>query len=280
MNEISDDNGQFKMRLDEGAEEELIPTQAGDLRIEKLNHRMTLISILIPVLIVVILVIAYLDIKKRVIQTEDTGQLTAESLSKDLESRFETLTMAQKLMEENFSRLKDQTDQSIAKVQVNLKKLDDRIKSTSRKMVDRADMKTTTDKLDQNLGNVAQAMEELKLQMDQFAQTTTPQISNLENALDLNTNQTTQLADKLVTLDQNKIDKAAMELAIKLEALKIKQVYKAQFEDLQSRLETVERNVAKRAEPSVTNQIQPKPTSASPAPAPSPGPLKEQTIGR
>lgn len=282
MNENLEDNGQFKMRLDEEVDETPIPTQVDELRIEKLSHRVTLISILIPVLIVVVLVIAYLDMKKRVTQTEDTGQMTAESLSKDVESRFDTLTKTQRLLEENLARLKDQTDQSVAKVQVNLKKLDDRFKSSNRKMVSRKDMKTATAKLDQGLGNVSQSIEELKLQLSQLTTSLQPQISALEKTLTENKAQMVQLEGMLTNLDQNKIDKAAMELAVKLEALKIKQVYKVQLEDFQSRLTSIEKKLARQTEaakPAAAPQP-PKRIPQQTPPAAPPEKLEEQTIGR
>lgn len=281
MNENPEDNGQFKMRLDEEVEETPIATHVDELRIEKLSHRVTLISILIPVLIVVVLVIAYLDMKKRVTHTEDTGQMTAESLSKDMESRFETLAQAQRLLEENLARLKDQTDQSVAKVQVNLKKLDDLLKSSNRSLVSRKEMKTTTAKLDQDLGNMSQSIEELTLQLSQLPASLHSQIAALEKALTENNAQMVQLEGMLTNLDKNKIDKAAMELAVKLEALKIKQVYKVQLDDFQSRIASIEKRLARQTE------------AAKPAPPPSPEPapqqtppaappekLEEQTIGR
>ncbi len=278
MNENLEDNGQFKMRLDEEVEETPIPTDVDDLRIEKLSHRMTMITILIPVLLVVVLAITYMDIKKRVIQTEDSGQLTAENLSKDLESRFENLTMAQRLIEENLARLKDQSDQSVAKVQINLKKLDDRLKSTGRKMVSQKDMKATATKLDQNVDNVSKSVEELKVQMAQITETLQPRITELQNALSENKTQMNQLNQSLSAMEQNKIDKAALDLALKLEVLKLKRSQKAQIEDLQSQIKALQRKVARPA---------PKPVPPKPAPAPSSTPpspqtqqLEEQTISR
>ena len=293
-NENLDDKGQFKMRLDEGeaAEVSPIPSQVGDMRIEKLNHRMTLITILIPVLIVVVLAIAYMDIKKRVIQTEDTGQLTAESLSKELESRFESLTMAQRMVEENLARLKDQSDKSVAKVQINLKKLGDNVKSANKRMASQKEFKATRDKLNQKVTNVAKSIEELKLQVGQINQTLQPQIASLENALSQNKSQMTQLEDKLSTLDSTKIDKEKLDVALKLEMLKLKQTLKSQLGELQLRLKSVENKVAKQATAPPAIQVPsppPQPTSAAPAaPTPEPaapttatpssGKLEEQTI--
>ncbi len=275
MNENLEDNGQFKMRLDEAEVEETpIPSDVEDLRIEKLSHRMTIITILIPMLLVVILVIAYLDIKKRVIQTEDTGQLTAETLSRDVESRFESLIMTQKGIEENLARLKDQSDQSLAKIQIDLKKLNDRLESAGRDMVSQKEMNATKNKLDQNVANVAQSVDDLKLQVGQLAEALQPRISELKTALDQNKTQFDQLEQKLTTLDRNKIDRAGLDLAVKLEGMKIKQAYKAQIEDLQSRIDALE-SKADRTTPTPS-----RPAAANPSPSPAPEKLEEQTIGK
>jgi chromosome segregation ATPase len=273
MNENLEDNGQFKMRLDEAEVEETpIPADVQDLRIEKLSHRMTMVTILIPMLLVVVLVIAYLDIKKRVIQTEDTGQLTAETLSRDVESRFESLTMTQKGIEENLARLKDQSDQALAKIQIDLKKLDDRLKSAGSNMVSQKEMKATQNKLDQNVANVAQSVDNLKLQVGQLAEALQPRISELKTAIDQNRTQFDQLGQKLTTLDRNKIDRAGLDLAVKLEGMKIKQAYKAQLEDLQARLDSLERKVGHTA------AAPPKPAATESSPAPSSETIEEQTI--
>jgi len=284
MNENMEDNGQFKMRLDEEVEETPIPTDVDDLRIEKLSHRMTMITILIPILLVVVLVIAYMDIKKRVIQTEDSGQLTAENLSKDLESRFEKLTMAQQLVEENLARLKDQSDQSVAKVQINLKKLDDRLKSTGRKMVSQKEMKGTATKLEQKVVNVAKSIEDLKHQVSQITETLQPRFTELQSTLTANKTQMDQLSQNLSAMEQNKIDKAALDLALKLEVLKLKRAQKAQIEELQSKIKALERKVNRPAPTAAPRKpaASPKPaaTPSSSAPTPQTQQLEEQTIGK
>ncbi|MGD8837419.1 MAG: hypothetical protein PVI54_00660 [Desulfobacteraceae bacterium] len=273
-NKNLDDKGQFKMRLDEeeiAAEASHITGQVDDMRIEKLNQRMTLITILIPVLIVVVLAIAYMDMKKRVIKTEDTGQLTAESLSKELESRFESLALSQKMVEENLARLKDKSDKSVAKVQINLKKLGDDLKNAGKAMATQKEFKASRDKLDRNVANVARSIEELKLQVAQMDQTLQPQIAALEKALSQNKSQMIQLEEKLSALDNTKIDKEKMDVALKLEMLKIKQTLKFQLADLQSRLKSMEKKVAKQATASPATKISspsPQPSTATPATTP------------
>lgn len=72
-------------------------------RLEKLSTRVTLISILVPVLILVIFTFAYLDIKSRVLTMHDTGVERLHNLSRELESKFSSLSIRLAQFEASFS---------------------------------------------------------------------------------------------------------------------------------------------------------------------------------
>ncbi|GEM_PF-2168272 len=72
-------------------------------RLEKLSTRVTLISILVPVLILVIFTFAYLDIKSRVFTMHDTGVERLHNLSRELESKFSSLSIRLAQFEASFS---------------------------------------------------------------------------------------------------------------------------------------------------------------------------------
>jgi len=95
---------QFKMRMDNGGTDSLYAEERNDLKLEKLTQKVTIISILIPVLIGVILVISYLDIKSRVSTVQDTGESGVQSLSQNLESRFSSLSLKFAQLEESFGK--------------------------------------------------------------------------------------------------------------------------------------------------------------------------------
>jgi predicted transcriptional regulator len=291
MNENNEENIHFRMRLDEEVEEAVIPTQVDELRIEKLSQRMTLISILIPVLIVVILAVAYLDIKRRVIRTEDSGAVTAQHLSQDVESRFSSLSLKQAHLEEGLAKLQDETNRSLARTQVSLQKLEESLKQARGAMVSQKELKTQTQKIDHDLADAARSVEELKGQVDGLAQSLQARMSQSDQQVADQGVLLAQLKQNLADIDQNKIDKPAMDLALKLEALKIKQLMNSQSDDIQSRLRAIEKSMAKlssRKSGQVPPTAQPKPAPPEPAlpapepaaPAPGPTQLQEQTIGK
>jgi DNA repair exonuclease SbcCD ATPase subunit len=72
-------------------------------RLEKLSTRVTLISIMVPVLIFVIFTFAYLDMKSRIFSMQDTGVDKLQKLSRDLESRFSSLSVRFAKFEDSFA---------------------------------------------------------------------------------------------------------------------------------------------------------------------------------
>ena len=125
-------DGGFRLSFDEEPEEDSdrqLQSEIEGLKVEKLSQRVTLITILIPILIVVILGVTYLDIKRRVISTETTGSKGFESLSRDLESRFSSLSLRQAKLEEAFSKEITQLNEASAAMGVRVTETDAALKA-------------------------------------------------------------------------------------------------------------------------------------------------------
>lgn len=65
-----------------------------NLKIDKLNQRVTFVTILIPCLLCVMLLFGYFDIKKRVVTVKSTGSTEMDNLAKSLETRLSSLTLS------------------------------------------------------------------------------------------------------------------------------------------------------------------------------------------
>jgi chromosome segregation ATPase len=284
MDEERDEDVHFRMIPDDETEDNVIPAQADELRIERLNQRMTLITILIPVLIVVILGIAYLDIKRRVIHTEDTGAETVQHLSDELESRFSSLSLSQAHLQEALAKVQEQTNQSLAKAQVNLKKLDESLDKIRKSMVSQKELQTASHKLSRNLENLARSTEDIKTQVDVLDQSLPSRLDQIDqHATDLG-NRLAEFKKALADIEKNKIDKAALDLALKLEMLKTKRAFDIQLEKIQAQIESLRPKSTKRSS-------KPPASSRSPATPQTPqmnstpgssdsGRLQEQTIDK
>ncbi len=130
---MDQDRERFKISRLEDSPETDFQTDADDLRIEKLSRRITVISILIPFLVSIALVLTYLDIKRRVFSTRTTGVMGVQTLAKDLESRFSTLSLKQAKLEDMISKQANSNVQSSASSQIRIKKLEETLKTKSDK---------------------------------------------------------------------------------------------------------------------------------------------------
>ena len=118
------------------------------LKIEKLGNRVTIISIIIPCIIIAILAFAYLDMKERVVDVGETKGSQVETLAKKLEEKLNALDVRiakakfeldekLPLIEKKNQALENQLAKiSAAKAdlksfQVSIQKLEKKIKSNS-----------------------------------------------------------------------------------------------------------------------------------------------------
>ncbi len=76
---------EFKFSADDQDPESFYHEEIKDLRVEKLSQRITLFSILLPILIGVALFFAYRDLTSRVNRSQDTGSVEAQRISRQLE---------------------------------------------------------------------------------------------------------------------------------------------------------------------------------------------------
>ena len=90
----------FKLGGDDRENDAVMQAELQELKIEKLSQRVLLLTILIPCMIGIIVVVSYLDIKGRVSRTQSTGTIGVQKLSKEMESRFSSLSLEQAKLEE------------------------------------------------------------------------------------------------------------------------------------------------------------------------------------
>jgi hypothetical protein len=283
MKEHHEEESHFKMRMDNSIEEPEIPADVDDLRMEKLNTRVTIISVMIPVLIVIVLVIAYLDIQKRVTHTEDTGSMSIQKISEDLESRFSSISLRQAQLEDEIKRLFDSSNQSAARLEVKLTQLDAALKDARAKLADKREVSDAVAGLDKKLGNVAAALDETRIQLAEIPAQLAAGIEQIRVSATESKTKITGVEEKLTRLNNEKIDKPALDLALRLENLKLEQLLKAQIGTLEDKLRSLEKQVGQAAAKPATipaAPVRPKPAAPGIAPptAPPDQSIQEQII--
>ncbi len=96
-------SSKFKIQVtEEDNPDALIKEQVEHQRFEKLNQRVTIITILIPILIGVIIFIGYRDIQTMVSQTHDMSAKELTSMAQNLQSTISNLSIKEAKLEETF----------------------------------------------------------------------------------------------------------------------------------------------------------------------------------
>jgi chromosome segregation ATPase len=136
--------------------------EAKDRRVEKLSHRVTLISILIPVLIGVIFYIAYREITGRVSQSRDTEAMEIQNLSAQLEENFAKLSA-------KYSDLEDALTQKLAALEkvdksmkASLKQAEDTVDKINATKADKKEHENAIAKIDSALKPIRQELKSIK----------------------------------------------------------------------------------------------------------------------
>jgi chromosome segregation ATPase len=193
----------FKFEGDEEPDsgEAIYQEEAKDRRVEKLSHRVTLISILIPVLIGVVFYMAYRDITSRVSRSRDTEAMEIQNLSAQLEENFAKLS-------EKYGELENALTQKLADLEkvdkamkTNLKQAEEAVANINATKADKKEQQETIAKIDSALNPIRQELKDIN------AVTTGLQTQNNDLKQQLAT-----LSSSLATLSAD-TDKSLKELA-------------------------------------------------------------------
>jgi DNA repair exonuclease SbcCD ATPase subunit len=224
------DNSRFQFSADEDEPEAILQDELQELKIEKLGQRVTLLTILIPCMIGVILVITYLDIKDRVTQSHDTGAIGVQKLSKDLASKFSSLSLEQAKIKDIQAKKLPELEKSAAFLKSRMTKIQESMNQISASAINRTELtrvnKTLTDKLADIPQDLKPDFEALALADEQIIKNYKKISSDIKVLSDkmmaIDTSMNT-IRKEIETLSENAINKDDLELALKLKEIGYRQ---------------------------------------------------------
>ena len=88
-----DKSQDFRFSMDAVSPDAVLREDLQDSRIDRLSRRITIIAVLIPCIIGVSLFFLYLNLKKQVIQNQDTGTQSVQNLSRDTQQQIHDLSV-------------------------------------------------------------------------------------------------------------------------------------------------------------------------------------------
>ena len=283
------------MRIDKHDPDALFAEEQNDLKFEKLAQRVTIISILLPILIGVILIVSYLDIKTRVSTVKDTGESEVQSLSKNLESRFSSLSVKFAALEETFSEKIKKATKTQRSLQARVKEAEKSVRWLSKTKASKKAFDKKTTGIEENLAAIRTDLQTLDSNLNSLDQSVKKELADLVALVEKSENTILGFQARFVEkIDRDEALKAISdqknELLAGLEAMGLR--LEKQIVLNRQRIAAVKAKVAKKkpvgttAKPAPKQTVKPPParpapTSKSktpPKPMPKPGEIVEQDL--
>ena len=278
-----DQSPTFKISGDDEPEDDR-QDELRDMKMEKLGHRVTLLTVLIPCMIGIIGVIAYLDIKDRVSRSQDTGAIGVQKLSKDLASKFSSLSLEQAKIKDIQAKKIPQLEKDAAFLRSKITNLQKSMTQMSQSTISRDELGRVVDNLVQKVNEaipegITTDLEILKSELtalrevdDQIvAQGVQRQatIASLTNSLSQIKADMDGLRQEVASLGDTAIDKGELELALKLKEIGYRQLLLDKTKQLEQKIQLLDKQIQKlKADQKASSGVAaPKPTSQTQKPA-------------
>ena len=215
----------FKMRVDDESTETQFQDEIDDPHIEKLNRRITRISILILCLVGVIIIVAYFDLKKNILQIDRTGAKGVQTLYKQQENMEEILT-------NKIASLEKTTDS----LQANLKEATTAIKYIrSARKIDNNKIASDFAAIDKTLTSIPKDFENLTSSVKDIDHKFSEELANLAQTVKKAKVDLLKIQTDIDSLSTAKVDKKTLDRALK----KQQKSYQQELRRLRSELENI-----------------------------------------
>lgn len=286
---------EFKIRIDKERHDHDFHEAKKDLRFEKLNQRVAIISILIPCMIILLVAYSYFDIRDKISGVHSSGIDEIQKLSKEFDKKISVLSAQYSKSEESLNKRMAETDKTIQSIKNHLENL---IKKTEETKADKTELSGAISALNTQISALKNELASVSVKIKETNTNLTQKISDLSKATARTDAEMSKLHSDISAVSSGKADKKEMELLgrdllknYQNEVNRLSREFEGKIEIIRKQLNELDKKIeAKEAElkaiktaPSLPVQ-QSKPdnlTRPAPAPkgvAPKPGTIVEQDL--
>lgn len=271
-----------------------------DLRLEKINQRITIITILLPCLIGVILFIAYRDLTSRVSRSEFSGSKEVQALSEELEEKFKNIATQFTAIETTLDEKIKPIEKTLTDLKADLKKLNNidenlkqnldksasTLKTISASKVDKKEHAAAIEKINNSLALIRKDLDalapinkeisSLSSEMQAFDNRFKEELSSFSQKTTKTDNDLIQIRTDLENLADRKLDKTSLEL----EFLKARKNFERTLDETVIKLDRRMDSLLKRIKQLDRNmrQLEQTATQTKTTKSPKTGEIQEQEI--
>jgi len=248
-------SSKFKIRVAEDEHPDLLLTdQIEYQRFEKLNLRVTIITILIPILIGIMIFIGYRSIKEMVSQTQDMGAKELTSLAQSLESSISNISIKQAKLEETLAaklagqeKLEATVHDSIKKMEItvqnSIKKTETSLAEIQSGKADKKDIAGEISVMDNKLTGVQKdlktGLEKMHADIKSLEKKMSDEFAKSFETVNKVTTSVAECQADIGLLSAEKADKKAAEIALKNQEKRLQDQTSQLLKNLENKMESL-----------------------------------------
>ncbi|MFZ0242054.1 MAG: hypothetical protein WAL90_10445 [Desulfobacterales bacterium] len=201
-----EDSDNFKFGADQINPDDMLRDMPADSRITRLSRRVTILSIILPLMIGAAIYFLYTDLKKRVVQNQTYGTESVESLAKTLDARVQEFSARIAQLETTVAERLAGTEKSLGALKTQLDKTDSNLKTVlgTLKTIETA----KADKKEQE--TLAGQMTALASQSAAREKEMAERLADLTAVAQKEVNDLIRLRTEVTTLTENRIDRKTL----------------------------------------------------------------------
>jgi len=248
----------FEMPMDDEIPEFQAQEDFDDQKIEKLHKRITRISIIIPCLVVLIILVGYFDLKKTLSSVNTKGNMGVQTLSKELESRFSSLSIKEAKIEETLGKKIAELEKLTASLSTATKEAETAIRYIrSARKQDNESTASAIQQIEKTLASIPKDLEKMSSDLNAMDKTSSAKLVIFSQFMDSTKNDLSIIRSEISSLKSSKADRNDLKDQQKVYQLALRQLTTS----LEDRIKSVEKmlNELGKVQTSPKKQSQTKP---------------------
>ncbi|MCJ7771677.1 MAG: hypothetical protein MUP22_00930, partial [Desulfobacterales bacterium] len=197
----------FKMSQEEKSPDSLYGEEVLELRIEKVNQKLTLFSILVPFIVGIIILITYLDLRNRVAEIQNSGKSEVQIITEDLEKRLESIKKEYAELEVSLDKKISYIDKNTYLLKENLAKSEKTLITLTSSKADKQEQDVFIAQLDKKFVPIQKGISDVSTKIETLEETLNTKIEALSKSVDISNASITDLST-------NKIDKDSLDVKL------------------------------------------------------------------
>lgn len=182
-NESSD----FKFRFEDERPDSVFQDRIRQPRGEMAGRRMAIFSIVTLLIVGLTVVFVYMDINKRFAGLQITGTTGVENLTRNLDSKFSSLSIQQAKSEETLSKLDRSLSKQVSNVEKRISSLENKLKRTEtlaraigKSKLGRNELKTALSRIDKTVAPIQKTLKNMTADLESLDKNLTEELARIE----------------------------------------------------------------------------------------------------